>query len=117
MSWTKRIIAPGETVGTLASSAQQSMHLAAVRPSGPRFTDDTYRLDVASDIACHDAVGFGPAQQSTHRLQPAVDGSRLETALRHHVLPPGDQVVLGEPGEFRWRVVQVVYQAMKCSRS
>ena len=82
------------------------MHLRGRETKRSRLADDTHRLDVEGDIARHSAVGFSPAQQSTYRLQPAIDGSRLEPALRHHVLPPSDQVMLGQPGEFRRRVVQ-----------
>ena len=70
------------------------------------LADDAHRLDVEGDITRHGAIGFGPAQQATHRLQAAIDGGRLQSALCHHVLTPGDQIVLGQPGELRWRVVQ-----------
>ena len=111
------IIAPRKPVRTLARSAQQAMHLRGRETEWAGFTDDAHRLDVDSDVASHSAIGFSPAQQSAHRLEPAVDGSRLEPAL--HIMCCRQVIRSCSVNRVSSGIASYrpMYQAMKCSRS
>ena len=91
---------------TLAGGAQQPVHLSGGQAKRPALAHNTHRLDVQSDVACHGAIGLGPAQQVTYRFQTPIDRGRLQPTLRYHMLAPSDQIVLGELAEFRHHVVQ-----------
>jgi hypothetical protein len=66
-------------------------------PQGGHLTDPQaglkHKLDeriIASGEPMRTLAGRQAARQATDRFQTAIDGSRFQAALRHHVLAPGD---------------------------
>jgi hypothetical protein len=93
-------------MGALAGGTQQSMDLERGQTDGLAVAGQTDRPDPGGDVGGDGPGGLGPAQQAADRLETAVDGGRLELALGDHVLAPGDDVVLGQPGQLGQGAVQ-----------